>query len=89
MLFYKDQVKPFLELVEEEEDRCHLDHTGSPTMRESMQDGAFWHNIAIRESFPLSDIMSHCQDIGVFQTASFSRDPSCGRTDRLDKTRAP
>lgn len=83
--FYKDQVNLFLELLEEEEDRYRVDHSVSCLMRESMRDGTFWYNLAIRESFPLSDIMSHCQDIGVFQRASFSENLACGQNDYLDE----
>lgn len=87
--FYKDQVNLFFELLEEEEDRYHTDHALSRLMRESMRDGAFWYNLAIRESFPLSDILSHCQGIEAFQTASLGRNLACEREGCLDKTQAP
>ncbi|RDA95607.1 hypothetical protein CP533_1157 [Ophiocordyceps camponoti-saundersi (nom. inval.)] len=89
VVFYKDQVNLFLELLEEEEERCHVDHTVSRLMRESMRDGAFWYNLAVRECFPLSEIMTHCRDIGVFRTAFLSMDLACDQKDCLDETREP
>ncbi|KAM4058868.1 hypothetical protein HRG_008249 [Hirsutella rhossiliensis] len=87
--FYKDQLSLFLELLEEEEERCQADHALSRLMRQSMRDGAFWYNLATRESFPLSDIMSHCQDIEAFQTSALSKNLACRQKDCLDKTQAP
>ncbi|RDA84849.1 hypothetical protein CP532_2069 [Ophiocordyceps camponoti-leonardi (nom. inval.)] len=95
VVFYKEKVDLFLELLEEEEERCRVDHTLSRLMRESMRDGSFWYNMAIRESFPLSDVMVHVKDIDVFQkasisvsqTASSSVNPICEREDFLDETR--
>ncbi|KAI5865818.1 hypothetical protein GGS23DRAFT_593990 [Durotheca rogersii] len=41
--------------------------TGRLLMRESMRYGAFWHNLAIRESFPLEDLMPHGLDVEPFR----------------------
>ncbi|RCI16584.1 hypothetical protein L249_3318 [Ophiocordyceps polyrhachis-furcata BCC 54312] len=83
--FFKDQVNLFLELLEEEEDRHHVDHALSRLMRESMRNGEFWYNLAVRESFPLSDILSHCQDIETFRTASLRKNLTCEREDFLER----
>ncbi|KAJ9130316.1 Phosphotransferase enzyme family protein [Pleurostoma richardsiae] len=63
---YKGKVEIFLRLLEEEEDCCGLGRTLSSLMRESMRDGTFWYNLAIRESFPLADLMEHCLDAEPF-----------------------
>ncbi|KJZ71313.1 hypothetical protein HIM_09287 [Hirsutella minnesotensis 3608] len=87
--FYKEQVDLFLALLEEEEEKRHIDHELSRLMRESMQDGAFWYNLAVRESFPLSDILAHCRDIGAFQKANSSSNLESGRQDYSDQVQAP
>ncbi|ODA83167.1 hypothetical protein RJ55_01678 [Drechmeria coniospora] len=66
--YFTEKVGLFLSLLgEEEEKRDENDHRLSHLMRDSMRDGTFWFNLAIRESFPLSDIMSHCRNLEAFQ----------------------
>ncbi|KAF2691827.1 hypothetical protein K458DRAFT_381672 [Lentithecium fluviatile CBS 122367] len=63
---YDAKLEVFLELLEEE-GRHGLKHTLFSLMRKFRQDGIFWYNLAIRESFPLAGVMRHCLDTKPFQ----------------------
>lgn len=67
---YDAKLDVFLKLLEEEEGG----HTLSSLMREFRRDGTFWYNLALRESFPLAEVMRHCLDTKPFQNLQLPDD---------------
>jgi len=53
--------------IMEEEEAGGQDHSFSCLMKGYMDDGTFWYNLAVRESFCLPQLMKHCWALKAMQ----------------------
>jgi hypothetical protein len=64
---YKVKLRSYTKIMEEEEEASGQDHSFSCLMQRYMDDGTFWYNLAIRESFCLPQLMKHCWALKAMQ----------------------
>jgi hypothetical protein len=64
---YKVKLKLYAKIMEEEE-ASGQNHSFSCLMRQYMDDGAFWYNLAVRESFALPPLIKHCSTLKAMQS---------------------
>jgi len=64
---YKVKLRSYTKIMEEEEEAGGQDHSFSCLMQRYMEDGTFWYNLAVRESFCLPQLMKHCWALKAMQ----------------------